>query len=188
MFKRVHPIVAEKLPAPKGVIECPKCGKRVRPAARKNPHEDSAECLAQVVVNSFTARGWSQVLNSTSGQMIEESGAPMTWALGGTHVETQTVNEFGKTEDVWVQHKIGFAPDGVIRTVTLLTKIVMPPDFRRRAIKALWAHEDLLLALDSARRLGAGKLKSLIHQFVVDAEQRPERPLKQDEERYSASV
>lgn len=169
-FKRIHPVAETTTPTPKGVVVCPKCGKRIRPSARKKPHEDDAECRALQVVHSYTERGWSQVLNATHAKIIEEAGAPLEWALGGIHVETRALDDRGHTEDVTVQHNVGFAPDSVIRTINLLSRIQLPVDFRRRAIKSLYQRPDLLDAIDSARRLDA-RMRSFLHQCVVEAEQ-----------------
>lgn len=184
-FKRVHPApVSPTAQTPAGLVICPQCGKRIRPSARKRPHEGDAECRALQVVHSYTARGWSQVHNSKHAEIIEEAGAPMEWAPGGIHVETKAADDRGHTRDEMVQHNVGFAPDGVIRVMNLLARVQLPPQFRRRAIKVLWDKDELLSAIDSTRRLG-GSTRSFVHQCVMQVEREvAELQHGQDEERY----
>lgn len=176
--QRTAPIVEQDSPKPmkKGIVECAKCGRRIRPGARKTPHEDGPQCKAQVIVNAYAARDWWQASSFKVGELIERAGAPVEWALGGYHVESQAVDEFGHVEDVVVQHKVAFAPASVLNIVVALARIELPAHFRLRAIRVLWSNEDATLAIDSAKRLGAGKLKSLVHQLVMEAEERANAP------------
>ena len=150
---------------PKGIVICPACGTRTRPAARRVPCEETVQCKARVVHLQYEARGWVAASNSTAGKILEESGAPVEWAPAGVHVEQRDKGRRGRHgevlyDDEWVNHPIAFTPKSAFRAVAALTRVQRPADFRRRAIGALWQRPDLLDALDALKRLRGGVSKS----------------------------
>lgn len=169
--QRAHVSKPSETPLAKGLERCPKCGLVTRPKARKTPHEDDAVCRARQIVAAYDARDWLQVNNVSDGEMIEESGAPVEWALGGYHAE-DAYDDHGRqtAKNVCVQHLVGFAPRTVIQVMNVMRRTRLPPEFRRRAIKVLWKRPDLLLALDSVKRM-ITPVASSIHQAVRLAEE-----------------
>ncbi len=161
---------------PKGIVICEACGSRTRPAARRLPCHETVQCKARVVFASYDARGWVAASNSTAGKILEESGAPVEWAPAGVHVEQRPNGKQGRHgeplyDDVWVSHPIAFTPKGAFRAASLLARMNLTPEFRRRAIGALWQRPDLLDALDAMKRLRGGLTKSHVWQSTVQAEE-----------------
>lgn len=157
----------------KGIEQCPACGKRIRPAHRKTPHPETAECKAAQVHQAMAARDWAQTFNVTQSKIIEESGAAFEWALGGVHQQTYAkTDDDGRVTETWTvqeQHLVGFAPRIVLRAAHLLGKVDCPPDFRRRAMKILSEHPEHIEALEAISRITGRKLTKTQIWQAVDA-------------------
>lgn len=152
------------------IVECPACGKRIRPAARKAPHETTAECRARVVQLEYEALGWEQCLNYTQAEILRESDVPVEEDLGGYHIqECAKVDETGAVEDRWAEQRLhfcSFAPASAVRAIGLLSRLRMSPFARRQVIRAIWADPSAVEALDSFRRLNRSITQSEMMEFV----------------------
>lgn len=155
----------------RGIKICPACGQRTRPASRKQPCHDSALCKARVVRMSYDARGWRECTNSTAAKILEESGAPVEWAYGGSHVDVSLAPD-GSVLEEWVTHLVGFTPAAAFRALAVLSTISSINAAERRAlVGVLWQRDgELLDALEALRRLHGKIPRSVLMQTIRDAE------------------
>lgn len=158
------------------IVPCPACGMRVRPAARKVPHEETAECKASLVMGAYAARGWTPTLNATHTKIFREAGVPVEEALGGYHDQAYAdTDDEGRVTRQWVvqeQHEIGFVPAQAHRLAMLMVRLRIAPGNRRAVLQDLWRHEDLIDAIEATARLG-GLSGAFIMKMREHARERP---------------
>lgn len=132
---------------PRGLERCSECGKVVRPAARKVPHEKSPECFLRRVAQLYKDRGWVRA-HGGHGPVIARAELPMERAPISYY-------EVHSESEVRIEYHMGsWAPTLAVRAAEALVHQRLSKENRALLVRRMHDDETLFAAVDAVVRCG----------------------------------